>query len=315
MGTVGDEFTRRVLEAASRFTPKAAGVATFIDQNRGLVLASSAAELAKCVGTSDATVIRVVQALGFAGLPELKRALAATLDGRSTPADQMQRTLMESGADAGQAIDAVLRAHAEGLSALLTDESRQRIAAAVVALHPARRIAIFGVGPSAHIAAYITKLLRRSGRRSMCLDATGSALADQLLTLHPGDALLVLAYGEPYREFSAAVSEGRQLGSPIVLVTDDEDSALAKRADVIVLAHRGRPDRVAIHAVTVAALEALALGLAACDAALTIGALDRLHRLRTAIADNGSRGQRTAPRRSRGVGREPKTLEPGTRES
>ena len=34
----------------------------------------SAAELAGRTGTSDATVVRTVQALGFTGLPELKRA-------------------------------------------------------------------------------------------------------------------------------------------------------------------------------------------------------------------------------------------------
>ncbi|MEO3473135.1 hypothetical protein AAFN86_14795 [Roseomonas sp. CAU 1739] len=44
--------------------------------SRPLALALSAAELAGRTGTSDATVVRTVKALGFNGLSDLKRALA-----------------------------------------------------------------------------------------------------------------------------------------------------------------------------------------------------------------------------------------------
>jgi DNA-binding MurR/RpiR family transcriptional regulator len=50
-------------------------VARFIDENRQIVLASSAAALGDRIGTSDATVVRTIQALGFAGLGDLKRAI------------------------------------------------------------------------------------------------------------------------------------------------------------------------------------------------------------------------------------------------
>ena len=47
-------------------------VAKFIDENRQIVLASSAAALGARIGTSDATVLRTIQTLGFAGLADLK---------------------------------------------------------------------------------------------------------------------------------------------------------------------------------------------------------------------------------------------------
>ncbi len=55
-------------------------VAEFIAQKPAAVLAGSALELAANTGTSDATVIRTIQTLGYAGLADLKRALAAALD-------------------------------------------------------------------------------------------------------------------------------------------------------------------------------------------------------------------------------------------
>src|ERR1700731_3449672 len=50
-------------------------VAKFIDENRQTVLASSAAALGGYIGTSDATVLRTIQSLGFAGLSDLKQAI------------------------------------------------------------------------------------------------------------------------------------------------------------------------------------------------------------------------------------------------
>lgn len=40
--------------------------------------------------------------------------------------------------------------------------------------------------------------LNRAGRRTLCLDASGIMLADQLLGLSEGDAVLAMAYGRPY---------------------------------------------------------------------------------------------------------------------
>jgi DNA-binding MurR/RpiR family transcriptional regulator len=88
-------------------------VARFIDENREIVLASSAAALGDRTGTSDATVVRTIQALGFAGLGDLKRAILNSIGQVSTPADDMRRTLGDLEKSTGHALDSVLQAHAE----------------------------------------------------------------------------------------------------------------------------------------------------------------------------------------------------------
>ncbi|MCJ2049138.1 MurR/RpiR family transcriptional regulator [Methylobacterium sp. J-070] len=277
-----DDFRSTVRRLTPSLSPAAARVASYLDRNRATVLASSAAQIAAQLGTSDATVIRAVQALGFDGLPDLKQALAAGLDDRRTPAADMGRTLAEVGDDAGQAIDAVLDAHREGMEALRTEAGRTAILAAITALHPAARIGVFGIGPSAHLARYLAFQLTRSGRRSFLLDATGWSLADQLLGLRADDAVLLLAYGQPYREVQAVMAEARRLGLRVVLVTDTQDSALARQATVVLLARRGRANQVALHATTLIALEAVILGLAAADrdnALQQLADLDRLRKL------------------------------------
>jgi DNA-binding MurR/RpiR family transcriptional regulator len=121
-------------------------VAKFIDENRQIVLASSAAALGARIGTSDATVLRTVQTLGFASLAELKSAILNS-GSVSTPADDMRRTLVDLEAATGQAFDGVLQAHTDGLDILRSEKCRTQMAAAVRVLDGAERIAIFGIGP------------------------------------------------------------------------------------------------------------------------------------------------------------------------
>lgn len=261
-------------------------VAKFIDENRQIVLASSAAALGARIGTSDATVLRTVQTLGFASLADLKTAIlnAGTV---STPADDMRRTLVDLEKTTGEALDSILQAHAEGLAVLRSDACHAQIAAGVRVLDGADRIAVFGIGPSAALASYTSTLLTRSGRRSRTISATGSMLADQLLDLATGDALLILAYGRLYREVKAVFAEARALRLPTVLVTEAAHTPLAKLADVCVVIPRGRPGQMALHGTTLVGLEALVLSLAAARPKAAIDSLDNLNRLRRATEAQG----------------------------
>lgn len=282
--SAADPFGERLGAAMPGLSPAARRVARFVADNRPLALSLSAAELATRTGTSDATVVRTVQAMGFGGLPELKRALATALAANpASPAEAMRRTLAETGEEAGRAVDLAIEAQREAVEALVTPEARATLHAAVAALHPPRRVLVFGIGPSAALARYVATLLVRAGRAARALDASGIALADQMLDFGPGDALLVLAYGHAYREVVALFAEAKRLGLPIVLVTDSLDRSLARHADVVVPARRARGRRVALHGATLVALEAIILGLAAADSQRALASLDRLNDLRASI--------------------------------
>jgi DNA-binding MurR/RpiR family transcriptional regulator len=256
-------------------------VAKFIDENRQIVLASSAAALGERIGTSDATVLRTVQTLGFASLADLKNAILKS-GSVSTPADDMRRTLVDLEKTTGEALDGILQAHHEGLEVLRSEKCRAQMAAAVRVLDGAGRIAVFGIGPSAALATYVSTLLARNGRRSRMIGATGSMLADQLLDLDKADVLLILAYGRLYREVKAVFAEAKALDLPTVLMTEADDTPLAKLANVCVAVPRGRPGHVALHGATLVGLEGLVLSLAAARPDAALASLDNLNRLRRA---------------------------------
>jgi DNA-binding MurR/RpiR family transcriptional regulator len=283
----GTELDRLFQRANQQLGEAGRRVVRFIDENRQTVLASSAAALGSYVGTSDATVVRTIQALGFTGLGDLKRAILKSTDKVSTPADHMRRTLADLEKTTGQAFDSVLQAHSDGLAVLNSERCRAQIAAAVGLLDAADRIAVFGIGPSAALASYVSISLARCGRPSRTISATGSMLADQLLDLRRGDGLLILAYGRLYKEVRTVFAEAKSLGLATVLVTEAENTPLAKLADVAVAIPRGRPEQVSLHGATLVGLEAIVLSLAAARPQAALASLDKLNRLRRATEVQG----------------------------
>jgi len=258
-------------------------VARYIEQNRVAVLASSAAEIARRTSTSDATVIRTVQALGFASLAEMRQELITDLE-RGSPAEAMSRTLKEENAD--RAIELVLDTHAKGLDQLR--RAQPKIAEAIGRLDRAARVVIFGVGPTALLAEYAAFTLRRSGREAYALNRTGIELADQLLDLRPPDVLLVLAYGRAYPEVVCVFDEAERLRIPIILITDSLAKELADRAQLLVPVPRGDAEQAALHGVTLVCLEAIVIGLAAVADKRSLTALDRLMELRRGLRGRSS---------------------------
>ena len=283
----GSELDRLFQRANQQLGEAGRRVVRFIDENRQIVLASSAAALGSYVGTSDATVVRTIQALGFAGLGDLKRAILKSNDKVSTPADHMRRTLADLEKTTGQAFDSVLLAHSDGLAVLNSERCRTQIAAAVGLLDVSERIAVFGTGPSAALASYVSISLARCGRPSRTISATGSMLADQLLDLRRGDGLLILAYGRLYKEVRTVFAEAKGLGLATVLVTEAENTPLARLADVAVAIPRGRPEQVSLHGATLVGLEAIVLSLAAARPQAALASLDKLNRLRRATEVQG----------------------------
>jgi DNA-binding MurR/RpiR family transcriptional regulator len=283
-----DRLSAQLHALETELPPTVLRVARYLDRNRLHVLTDSAVELAARLGTSDATVVRTVQMLGFQGLSELRQAVAASIHRSTAPLDHMRRTLQDlrgpAETEAMKAADLVLKTHGGAVRQMQTAEGRAPIHQAIAVLHPVERIVIYGAGPSSAIGAYLEVMLNRHGRRAKVIGQGGQGLADQLLDLSPQDGLLLLSYGEPYREVLVTAVEAAAHNIPIVLVTDNPASKLAEKAAVVLPARRGRSEQVALHGATLITLEALLMGLAVANRANTLETLERLAGLRTALS-------------------------------
>ncbi|RGA74020.1 MurR/RpiR family transcriptional regulator, partial [Klebsiella pneumoniae] len=88
-----DLYGERYRARAHQLSPRLRAVVSYINDNREVVLEHTAMEIATATQTSDATVVRAIQALGFAGLRELKQTMERWFGTSVTSAEKMRSTV------------------------------------------------------------------------------------------------------------------------------------------------------------------------------------------------------------------------------
>ncbi len=271
----------RVAARARDLSPAEERVARFFAEHREEVAFISAAEIAGRLETSDATVVRAAQALGYDGLPQLKQELRDALRTRATPALRLGRSLEELGDDAVAILEHSLAAHTQ-----LVEEARRTIRPddfrrAIDLLADAERIVVFGLGPNGKLAEYLALRLRRIGRDAAAFSARGAGLADDLLGLRKGDAMVALVFDRANAEARSTLAQARKRRVPVVLLTDTLGLALQGQYKVALTARHGGSGSMQTAAIWMVVLETILFALAARDRPRALETLEEMNELRS----------------------------------
>lgn len=258
-----DVYGERFRARAHTLSPRLQAVARYINENRDVVLEHTAIEIAAATQTSDATVVRAIQALGFAGLRDLKQTLEHWFGPAISSAEKMSTTVNALACDVNSGIDFVLEGHQHTCEVLSAPDNRYAIAQAVALLVGARQVAIFGIGASGILAEYTARLFSRIGLPATQLNRTGIALSEQLINLQRGDVLIMMAQKSAHREGLTTLKEARRLGIPVILLTNATDSRFSQQADVIIQVPRGgEKGKIPLHGTVLLCLEMIVLSVA-----------------------------------------------------
>lgn len=276
-------FDRLVQEALENLPPAEQRMARFFVEQKQSVLLSSAAEIAQLSGMSDATVVRTARSLGFESLSALRQTLLSDLTQTPSPGKRLARTLQETGDDSAGALRHVIAIHEGALEVLKRPEIAASFARSIEILATANRRHVFGIGPSGAMADYASLQFNRLGLPTSALSASGVALADRLLWLGKGDAVLMMAYAPLYREVEIVLDQARQFGVPVILVSDNLGPLVSDKVAEILPVPRGKADHLAMHGGTMVLIEAMIIGLAGHSSQTAFDSLDRLSSLRGSI--------------------------------
>jgi len=273
----------RIAAARPDLSPAEDRVASFFAQHREEVVFLSAVEIAARLDTSDATVIRAAQSLGYSGLPDLKTELRDALRTRATPTLRLGRSLEDLGEDPAAVLEHVLATEMELLHDARKTLRPEDFSRALDLLAKAERVVIQGLGPNAPLAEYFAARLRRMRRPALAVGERGQALADALLDMRKGDVVIVLAYDRQNPESELTLERARDLGLSSILVTDTLGLALAGQFTVALSARRAGGGMFHLSAITVVVLDTLLFGLAGHDRAGALGAAEELQEIRARI--------------------------------
>ncbi|WP_460855318.1 MurR/RpiR family transcriptional regulator [Nocardiopsis coralliicola] len=287
----------RPAQERGELTPGERDVAALAEQDPLRFATSTAADIARRAGTSEATVTRAAYKLGFEGIKDFKQHCASRAE-RGRGLGAVIRSRLDSlGEREGEqphrsTAETVLTASAELLLHFAQTLDAGEFAAVADLVDAAPRTVVHGLGTGFHVADYLRLGLERIGRRAWSMSGSGHALADDVNRLDSGDLLVIVA--------------------PRVLLADTENliGEAAGRVAHTVLLSQVRPPRRLLGSVRHLALpgtadspasevtgawalaDALVAELARRDPAAAIAARNDVQRLRDAFSPGARARQR-----------------------
>ncbi|WP_336659901.1 MurR/RpiR family transcriptional regulator [Leucobacter sp. USHLN153] len=221
-------------EGLSKSERAVSGALTAMSAER--LLYASAAELGVQSKTSNASVVRTLQTLGYAGLSELKQEVAAPFSSSVSPEARLRSRLEHLGQDLGQTQREVW-AEAQDLITLASRaNSDEQYSAAVNLIVHADTVFCYGLGASGNTADHLALRLRRVGVNTRRLTTDGFRLADEIMNMSARDLLVLFAPGRVTRDMEALIDQAQLVGASSLLITDELQDQLGARVSLTLTA-------------------------------------------------------------------------------
>jgi DNA-binding MurR/RpiR family transcriptional regulator len=202
-------------------------VADFILKHAEELIYLTVTELAERTQTSESTVVRLCQKIGYKGYQEFKIMLARDLVGPTeTVYEQIEPT------DSLESLKAkVFQANAQALKDTIEVLSDEELGKAVEAIARARRVEIYGIGGSAPLALDAYHKFMKLGICAVWLnDSDLMAMSSSLL--QPGDVALGISHTGASRDVCDAMENAQNAGATTICITHRATSPITKVSNV-----------------------------------------------------------------------------------
>jgi DNA-binding MurR/RpiR family transcriptional regulator len=223
----------------ARFSDRLRVIAEFaLDHPTDMAL-GTVAEVAQRAKVQPSAIVRFARALGYAGFTEMQQIFRSRLVASVAPSyrERIAGLRRDGRFRDTRSPRAVLgRFASEGMVSLeiLQDSAKDKdLTRAVAVLGAAHTIFVLGLGGSFPVAAHLTYVLRKLGRRVVLLDGLGSALGEQAACATPHDALIAISFKTYNPDTARLFPELVARKVPAVVITDSLLSPLVQGATVV----------------------------------------------------------------------------------
>jgi DNA-binding MurR/RpiR family transcriptional regulator len=275
------DFRQRIEDHLPSLTKSQQRIASYLLANYDEAAFLPAADMAKRLGLSEATIARFAQAVGFEDFRELRRCLQGLFRARATPASRLQHKLSELASSQGHVLNKVLAMELQYLTEASESIALADFDRAVDILLSGERIFVFASGPSGILADLATWRFRRLGIPTIAMTESGRHLLENLQLLRSGDVMLVAGFQHLTPELVAVLDHACATGCRSILLTDTLGPAFRSKADITLSARRGPVSTFHSLTVPMSVLNALILAVAMARPDESLAALNRLQQLRS----------------------------------
>lgn len=232
-------------------------IADHLLRNPVVGASQSIEDLAAAAGVSTATLSRFARALGYGGFPELRLALADTVQGLLIPVEKLRGALTRTDEedplrDGLQQSLGNVRATAEGIDPATIGRVVKRLAAA-------QSIYVMGFGLSSHLASLLTLGLQPFCRQLVNVVEFGGTevAAGRLMNIEAGDELIAISFPRYAADAVHLTRFAADRGAGVIAITDSIASPLAELAGECLLAQSTHPILSSSNVAAVLVVEAL----------------------------------------------------------
>jgi DNA-binding MurR/RpiR family transcriptional regulator len=259
-------------------TRRQSQLAEYVLQNAEEAIFMTAAQLAAAAGVSDATVVRLAQALGFEGFPELKQHLRATTLNRLDTVARLKRTTRRI-RRVEDLVSAVVQQDADNLARTAAQLQPESVVRMARVLQGAEEIGIIGLRSAHSLAVLLASTLGFLGRRArLIVPGTGELWRE--VSLLPRGAVLVAISFPRYTRLTLEVAEAaRRAGVIVASLTDSPLSPLAPLSDHLLTARCRIDSFIESYTAMVSLMNALVTAVAFLDGEKAMRQLRRMEQL------------------------------------
>lgn len=219
----------------SSMPPTARRIGEMIIRDPSVVLRQTISELATACKTSEPSVVRFCRGLGLSGYVELRIALATELGREAAAMADSQRfggDLEKSDSLAG-GVARIAFTETMAIEETLAALDLATLEKIVAMISESRRVLVYGAGASGLVASDFQHKLFRIGRDAYTFrDSDDAVMAASLMTAD--DVAIGLSHSGDTPMTRAFLERARDGGSQCVAITNNNDSKLAKLADIAV---------------------------------------------------------------------------------
>lgn len=214
-------------------------IADYLRMNPRELYISSASELARKIGTSDASIVRFCQKLGYSGYDQFREVFARNGDDRSAFNDIADRLN-----DIGSSREYIERAFQHEfltLNETIRSFDFPSLKEAVDAIKKASLVYIVGLGSCSILAVSLYYYLDRMQLRCRTITTSGFLMAEQLCNMQKEDVLLLISYPGYSVDSRSALEIAKKHGARTILMTDKKRTPLTRIADIVLVAPAKNP--------------------------------------------------------------------------
>ncbi len=211
-------------------SPKQQALARLILDNRYFASFASAADIGEKAEASAATVVRLCQALGYQGLPDLQDAIRQDLPSYLTAVEKLERRLTVPSTN-GDLAQRTFALDVQNLQRTANTVAVSSFGQVVDILSNARKIVVVAAGVAAAPAMFLTYSLQVIGLHARTVSEGDVVLAVNLAHISEQDVVVGVGVWRYVLSTVEALATAKAKDAHTVAITDSIVSPLARQAD------------------------------------------------------------------------------------